>query len=350
VLPAHASRRSRRVPGSVLIALLLGLLPIAAPRLAAAPGPGFAQEADAAAVPGALRHSRLAPGVHLLSGGADGNVLLVVAGDEALLVDGRSVEGVEALRAAVAGITTARVRWVVDTHYHPDHVGANAAYAAEGATVVSHQRCRQDMTRRSAVESMGWVVEAAPQEAWPTLVYDERLTLHLGGATEPVAGATPADVPGSLTVELLHAPAAHTSGDTIVCVREAHVLHTGDIVELGAYPFLDVWHGGSLAGCVGAVQLLLARCDESTQLVPGHGPVAGRADLLAYGQMLETLAQRVQAAIAAGQHVEAFLAGDPTGDFEARWGNPRSAARLAALAFAGAAPPELMQPAPAAER
>jgi len=266
-----------------------------------------------------LTHTGLRPGVHLLSGGADGNVLVLVADEGLLVVDGQAVDKLPAVREAIAGVSDAPVRYVVNTHYHPDHVGANAAYAAEGATVVSHARCRDAMTRRSVVEELAWTVEAAPEDAWPTLTYDERLTLHVGDER----------------VELTHLPAAHTDGDTVVHLREADVLHTGDLFEVGAYPFLDIWHGGSLGGLVAACDALLARCSDDTILVPGHGPPSARGDLVAYRAMLATLLERVTAAVAAGQSAEEFLAGRPVDDFDPRWGSPRAAARLAAIAFLG---------------
>lgn len=269
----------------------------------------------------------LTPRVHVLSGGPDGNVLVVAGDTEALLVDGQALDKLDAVRAAVAEVTAAPVRTVINTHYHPDHVGANGAYVAEGATVISHRACREQMTKASEVAALRWRIEAAPREALPTLTYEERLVLHLEGET----------------VELIHVPAAHTGGDTIVRLREADVIHTGDLFELGAYPFLDIWHGGSLPGLVAGIDELLELAGPDTRIVPGHGPVAGREELLAYREMLGVVLARVQAAIAADQHAEDFLEAGPTDDLAPRWGSPAGAARLATYAFIGLAPPELVR-------
>jgi cyclase len=275
----------------------------------------------------ALTVTTLTPRVSVLSGGPDGNILVLDGENEALIVDGQALDKLESVLAAVASVTEAPVRAVINTHYHPDHVGANGAYAAQGATVISHAACREQMTRASEVAALGWAIEAAPEAAWPTLTYDVRLDLHIEGEV----------------VELHHLPAAHTGGDTVVRLRNADVIHAGDVFELAEYPFLDIWHGGSLPGLVAAVDRLLELAGENTRIVPGHGPVVGRAELVAYRDMLATLFERVSGAIDAQQHAEDFFAGGPTDDFDARWGSPRGAARLATYAFVGMAPEDLVR-------
>jgi glyoxylase-like metal-dependent hydrolase (beta-lactamase superfamily II) len=281
--------------------------------------PAAPQVASPAAVE--LTSMRLTDRVHVLHGGPDGNVLVLTGTDGLLLVDGQAADKLGAVQEAVSRLSDAPVRFVVNTHYHPDHVGANAAYAEQGATVVSHVHAREDMSRRSVVEEMGWTLEPAPREAWPGLTYRSRMELHLDGET----------------VVLEHLPAAHTGGDTLVHLRDANVLHAGDVYEVEAYPFLDIWHGGTLEGMVAAVDRMLEIAGPGTQVVPGHGPVSTRADLVDYRSMLSTLRERIEAAVAAGQSLDEFLATDPTADFSERRGSQAGAVRLATIAFMGQA-------------
>jgi Zn-dependent hydrolases, including glyoxylases len=110
----------------------------------------------------------------------------------------------------------------------------------------------------------------------------------------------------------LHADSAHTSGDAVIWFRDANVIHTGDIVELGAPPFLDWWGGGTLDGMIRGVDLVLAHADDKTRIVPGHGWVTNRSEVATYRKMLVTMRERTLAAIGAGQSVEQYLATQPT--------------------------------------
>ncbi len=343
------ARRARPLPVAIL-ALAVAMsstvdATTASCEPAFAPGPATPRAALAQDV-ALLDATEIAPGVHVLRGGADGNVLVLAGATETLVVDGQAAAVRESVQATVASVADAPVRWVVTTHFHPDHVGANAVYAAGGATVVAHEACREEMTRRSEVAAIGWTIEAAPEAAWPTLTYADRLDLHVavaradGESTDGTAGAPDA---ASEVVELHHLPAAHTAGDTAVRLRHADVIHTGDVLELGAYPFLDIWHGGTLDGLVAAVDRLLELGGPDTRYVPGHGPVADRAEVEAYRAMLAALQSEVRDAIAAGTHAEDFLASGPMDDVDPRWGSAKGAARLATYAFVQAAPEELVR-------
>ncbi len=301
---------------SVSFVLLCALLPAS---------PAQAQEQEQQQF--ALQVNQVRPHVHVLSGGPDGNVLVLVQEGAALLVDGQAVDKLSAVLSALSTVTDVPVRYVVNTHYHPDHVGANATFAERGATLISHRACREEMGRRSEVAALGWTIEAAPPEALPQLTYEGRLRLRLG---EEV-------------VDLHHMPAAHTAGDTVVHLKTANVIHTGDLFEVGGYPFLDIWHGGSLPGLVSAMDRLLELSDEETRFVPGHGPISSRADVVAYREMLAGALLRVQGAIDAGQHAQDFLASRPEVDFDYRWGSPKGALRLLTYAFIDLAPEDLVR-------
>ncbi|RMG09609.1 MAG: MBL fold metallo-hydrolase, partial [Cyanobacteria bacterium J055] len=123
------------------------------------------------------------------------------------------------------------------------------------------------------------------------------------------------------TIETLHVPPAHTDGDSIVHFREADVIHTGDVYFNGFYPFIDIEHGGSISGMISAADLVLEMADEDTQIIPGHGALSNRAELMAYRDMLVAVRDRTQAAIDAGMSADDFIASNPTADLDVTWGN-----------------------------
>jgi cyclase len=278
----------------------------------------------------------LAEGVHLLSGGPDGNVLVIDGEDARLVVDGWTPARAEVLLEALDALPGPPLRFVVNTHYHEDHRGLNASLAARGATVVAHAATRDYMTRTGVIQELGYTMHAASPEYLPDVVTVGDLTLHLGGRD----------------VDLIHLPSAHTGGDLAVHVPDAGVLHTGDVFELGAWPFLDVWHGGSLGGIVAACERIADLAGEDGVVVPGHGPPSDAATVRAYREVMLGVQAKVAASLdalpedddeAVRAGLDAFMQSAPTAEWDERWGGSAGGRRLAAIAWLDAA--ELWQPA-----
>ncbi|MES2442010.1 MAG: MBL fold metallo-hydrolase [Pseudomonadota bacterium] len=243
---------------------------------------------------------QVAPGAWVLIG-TSGNVLVVPAPEGALIVDDERPADYPEIVAAVAKLSPVPVRTVVDTHWHLDHSGGNEAFARAGATIVAQREVR---VRRSADQFMpayNRTIPAAAPEALPSVVFDETLDLPAG----------------SETVELRHAPHAHTDGDTIVRLKNANVIHMGDIYFNGIWPFIDTASGGGIGGLIAAVDQALALADAKTVIVPGHGPIATRADLARYRDMLADVRERVRSERAAGQTLEQVLASHPAAAWRA---------------------------------
>jgi glyoxylase-like metal-dependent hydrolase (beta-lactamase superfamily II) len=200
-------------------------------------------------------------------------------------------------------VTDKPVRYLIDTHFHLDHTGGSAAFAAEGATVVAQENVRKRLG--SGTQGMnGNHMPPVAQSGLPTKVYGDELTLKLKGRT----------------AELRHLPAAHTDGDTYVYFADANVLATGDLVSIGRYPYIDVVNGGNLNGMIAAANALLERVNDKTRIVPGHGPLAGKSDLLAYRDMLQSARTRMEKLIREGTSEDDVLAAKPFADFDAKFG------------------------------
>jgi cyclase len=235
--------------------------------------------------------------------GQGGNITVAVADDGIMMVDSEFAPLHDKIKAAIATLTDKPVRYLIDTHFHLDHTGGNAAFAAEGATVVAQENVRKRLAAGTEGTN-GNQMPPVAQSVLPTQVYGDELTLKLKGRK----------------AELRHLPAAHTDGDTYVYFADANVLATGDLVSIGRYPYIDVVNGGNLNGMITAANALLQRANAQTRIVPGHGPVAGKSDLLAYRDMLQSARTRMQKLIGEGKSEDDVLGAKPFADFDAKFG------------------------------
>jgi len=261
-----------------------------------------------------LETVRLRPHIVVIRGGEGGNVLAMTVADTVLLVDAREATVGTQLLAALGGLPE-RVRVVVNTHYHEDHTGGNALFSA--AVRIAHAAVPAEARKDTTIALLGWHRSPVPEAAIP-----ERL---IGGDTTFAVGGR--------RVQLLHTPAAHTSGDLMVWLPDDDVLHMGDTYELGAYPFLDVWAGGSMGGLIGAVDRALATVGPGTVIVPGHGPPSDRDELTAYRGMLVTVRERVGEALGRGLSMDSTMALGITAPFDGRYGSARGGRRFVALTY-----------------
>jgi glyoxylase-like metal-dependent hydrolase (beta-lactamase superfamily II) len=280
-------------PAPLLAAILCSLVP----------GTAFAQAPGQPPEPKAeIRTQQLRPGLHLISS-SGGNVVVWSGAEGVVLVDDSVAAITPQLLEAVARVAPGAVRFVVNTHWHPDHTGGNESLARSGALVIAQDNARARMREAQFVETYDLKVPPAPKAAWPVITFADQLALHLNGDN----------------LVAIHAVQAHTDGDVLVVWENANVVDVGDLFYSGTYPFIDLASGGSLAGVVAAIELVLARADAQTIIIPGHGPVSNRAELAAYRDMLVAVGRRVRELVEQGKSEEEVLAARPTADFDERY-------------------------------
>jgi glyoxylase-like metal-dependent hydrolase (beta-lactamase superfamily II) len=233
--------------------------------------------------------------------GEGGNVVLALGTDGAIMVDTMFVEHNDKIRAAVRTLTPLPVRYLVVTHFHRDHTGGNEYFARDGTVIVAHENTRKHMATGSMNALTGNVVPPATGLALPALTYSERMLLTIPGR--------------EAELKYLH---AHTDADTYVYFRDSNVLATGDIVTFARYPNIDVMFGGSIDRMLVGLDEQIALVNDATKVVPGHGPLGTKADMVAYRQMLVTAKDRVQKLIAEGKSEDEAVAAKPNADFNAR--------------------------------
>ncbi|MBW8810344.1 MAG: MBL fold metallo-hydrolase, partial [Lysobacter sp.] len=230
--------------------------------------PAVAAQATASPpAPPAPAFVQLAPGLSVFKGPAT-TVLLAESADAALLVDSELGKTAPALQQALQGHKP--LRYVVNTHWHLDHVGGNEALAGRSASVVAHENAYRRMAQDTYLKHLDRMMPALPPAGRPsvTVLGEGRLRL------------------GELEARLIHVPAAHTDGDLLVHFPAANVLHMGDCFFNGLYPIIDTGTGGSVDGLIAALDRGLALSDARTRIVAGHGPVGDRRDLKKARDML----------------------------------------------------------------
>jgi len=254
---------------------------------------------------------RVRPRIHVFSGFTNGNVLVLETSDGLLLVDAQSGKRVGSLDSAITNLSARPVRWVVNTHYHEDHTAGNAVFRARGARVLAHRNLAVQAAKDTTITDRNWHRTPLAAESMPTDAFDDRREITLG----------------SDRVVVLHPRNAHTDGDAMVWIPGENVLHIGDILEVDAPPFIDWWAGGTLDGMLAAIDDVLTWTNDSTAIVPGHGPVSSRAGLRRYREMMATVRDRVKAGLAAGVPVDS-LAGSAVAGYEQMLGGARRARQL----------------------
>jgi cyclase len=262
----------------------------------------------------------VAPGIHVISGFANGNILVIEGPMDLLLVDAQSMKRVALADSALRTVTRKPVRQVVFTHYHEDHTQGMSHWKTQGAFAVAHQNVAIEMRKDTTITDRDWHRTTAAPEAMPTLEFRDSMMLDVSGSR----------------IWLHHPQPAHTNGDAVVIVPWANVIHTGDLVEPGAPPFIDFWTGGSVNGMIAAAQWIVNRANDSTKIVPGHGPVIDRATVQRHIAMLIALRDQARLALGEGKTEEQFIAMQPAKEWEALLGGPRGAANFVKQVYYGA--------------
>lgn len=225
-----------------------------------------------------IRVERLAPGVSVLFG-RGGNIGVSHGPDGTVLIDDQYAPATERVIAAVRTLDPDPIRFVINTHWHGDHTGGNENLGRGGTVIVAHDNVRRRMSMEQIVR--GERVPPSPSGALPVITFSETTTFHLNGDD----------------ILVTHVHDAHTDGDSLVYWRRANILHMGDTWFNGMLPFIDLDSGGSIDGAIAAVETALGLANTQTRIIPGHGPVAGRADLVRYRDMLRTIRDGVAGAI-----------------------------------------------------
>ena len=236
-----------------------------------------------------------------------GRVMALFGPDGVLMVDTENRQVAEKTLATIRSFTDAPIKVVVNTHIHSDHTGANAFFAKQGALIFSQDNLRAEMLRPPP-RANGQPAPAPDMAGVPVGIY----------SYNPAAPGQPAvtfNMNGE-TVDLIPMMPSHTAGDTIVRFRKADVIYIEDFYRNFGYPFADQANGGSIKGMLDAVDLIEKVATPDTTLVPGHGTLVKKKDLLAYRAMLVDILTRVTTLRKQGKALKEVLAANLTAPYD----------------------------------
>jgi glyoxylase-like metal-dependent hydrolase (beta-lactamase superfamily II) len=256
---------------------------------------------------------RIAPNLYMLSGSArldpahedaaGGRIGVLAGPDGILMVDAQYAQLGDKVLAAIRRISIAPIRFLVNTHIHRDHTAGNAKFAKMGATIFAREELREGMAGAGRAANGGPMPSSDPAGI-PVVTYGMGgpVKFHLNGEI----------------VDLIPVRAAHTGGDTMIRFENANVIMIGDYYRNFGYPYIDIGNGGSLKGMLEALDTTTKVAGPDTRLVPGHGTIINRADLVPYRDMILTLQASVQQLIAQGKSEQDVLAAHVTGPYDSK--------------------------------
>src|SRR5213595_601559 len=249
-----------------------------------------------------IKTTDLGDNVYMLEG-QGGNITVAVAKDGIIMVDGEFAPLHDKIKAAIATFSKLPIKYLINTHYHADHTGGNEPFANDGVIIVAQENVRTRLEAGTTNGLTGAKTPPAPKAALPSDTYTNFSKIRLSGRF----------------ADLKHIANAHTDGDTYVWFKTANVLATGDTFTNGRYPNIDFANGGNIDGMIAAADVYLKLANAKTKIVPGHGPLADKAALVAYRTMMVTARQRMQSLVKAGKSEDDVVAAKPFTDLDAKW-------------------------------
>ena len=273
----------RRALVAVSFALIATLVVVYTPRAQ--------QNVDWGAVEISTHH--VAGTVHYLAG-RGGNIGLSIGDDGVVMIDDQFAPLTDRIVEAIRGISNGNIRFLINTHVHGDHTGGNENLGRMGIDIVAQERVRLRLA------------ETLPEVALPVVTYNEPVKIHLNGEN----------------VHLIPVPPAHTDGDTFIHFQGSDVLHLGDVFRTVAFPVIDRNNGGTLDGTIEALGIAAGLAGPDTRIVPGHGVVSSRADVIEFRDMVIDVKGQVSTLVANGASYEDVVSAGPTSEYEAKWGDP----------------------------
>ncbi len=233
--------------------------------------------------------------------GRGGTIGVLVGPQGTFMVDTQFAPLTDRIVAAIKQISPNPIRFVVNTHVHPDHTGGNANLGKMGATIFARDELRERLMN-PAPGANGQPGVPAPAEALPVITYENKITFHMDGET----------------VDLIPIRKAHTDGDTMVYFHNADILMTGDFFRSIGYPNIDRTNGGSLDGMLAGLAQAVALAGPNTKIIPGHGPIVDRTAVAAQRDMILGVREQVAKLVQQGKTADEVLAAHPTADYDAK--------------------------------
>ena len=249
-----------------------------------------------------IKTHKITDQIHYLEG-SGGNIGVLIGDEGVLIIDDQYAPLSGKIKKAIKELSDHPVKYVVNTHWHGDHTGGNGNFGKTGSIIIAQENVLARMSTEQVNKAWDKPRPPSLEEAWPEITFNEDMKIHFNGQN----------------VVLIHVHNAHTDGDTFVWFPKSNVIHMGDCFFNGRFPYIDLGSGGSVDGAIRAVQLALSLTDSNSKIIPGHGQLATKSDLMQYHKMLNVMRDRVKNAIADGKTIEEIKAAHLDAGYE-EWG------------------------------
>jgi glyoxylase-like metal-dependent hydrolase (beta-lactamase superfamily II) len=236
--------------------------------------------------------------------GSGGNIAVLTGRDGKLLVDAGIPGTKPRIIEALASLSDDPVKHLINTHWHFDHTDGNEWLHSIGAEITAHDNTRKHLSTTTRVEDWNFTFPPAPPSALPTKILTGDETLHLNGST----------------LALKYYGPAHTDSDISIKFTDSDILHVADTFWNGHYPFIDYSTGGNVDGMIRAAEANVARVTDKTIVIPGHGPIGNKSQLVEFRDMLVTIREKVAALKKQGKSRDEVVAAKPSASYDAKWG------------------------------
>jgi cyclase len=247
-----------------------------------------------------IKTTKIANNFYTLEG-QGGTIGILVGPDGILMVDDEFAPLSQKIVTAIRQVSNAPIRFLINTHVHGDHTGGNENFGKMGATIFAREELRTRLIHPNPAAN-GAPTPGAPAAALPVVTYTGHVTFHMDGED----------------VEAIPIPRAHTDGDTLVRFPVADVIMTGDFFRSVGYPNIDRANGGSLNGMLDGLGFVIGVAGPNTKIIPGHGAISNRADIIAHRDMILAIRDRVAKLIEQGKGADEVVAAHPTADYDSK--------------------------------
>lgn len=240
--------------------------------------PAFAQFSDFSKVE--IKATKVNGNVYMLEG-AGGNIGASVGEDGILIIDDQFAPLAPKIKAALKGIADKPIKWVLNTHHHPDHTNGNQVFGAE-APIVAHANVRKHLETTGIDFNKR---EPAPKQALPVVTYNDSLSLWVNGEE----------------VRVTHYAPGHTDGDSVILFTKSNVAHMGDDTVIGGFPYIDIEGGGNIKGIIAAADRAIKELPPDVKIIPGHGPLTDINGLKEFSATMKEIVATVEKAMKSGK-------------------------------------------------
>lgn len=246
-----------------------------------------------------IKTTKVAGSVYMLEG-SGGNIGVLIGNDGVILVDDQFAPLSEKIKKAIASISDKPIKFIINTHFHGDHSDGNKVFGGEGAIIVAHENVRKRLSTDYFYKTYKQEQKAMSYEGLPKITFAQSVNFNINGET----------------VQVIYVKNAHTDGDAAIYFKESNVLHTGDVFVRYGLPFIDDDGGGTIDGMISGAEQMLTMINDETKIIPGHGQISSKKDLLDYKNLLQTIRNRIADGIKAGKTVDQIISSEPTKEFK----------------------------------